>query len=123
MSSIKPSKQRKIVLNASKHKLHKLVVAPLTMELIKEYGIKRISVRKGDTVRVMRGNNAGYEGKVTSLNLKRGRIAIEGLTRKKADGTPVYIWVHASKVQITKLELSDERRKKTIERKAKEERK
>jgi large subunit ribosomal protein L24 len=36
-------------------------------------------VSRGDTVRVMRGDDKGKEGKVLRVNLKTGRIVIEGI--------------------------------------------
>jgi large subunit ribosomal protein L24 len=120
MTSSKPTKQRKMLFNAPYHLRRKMLTAMVSEEITKEYGIKRIEVKKGDTVKVMRGDNVGFEGKVAQVNTKTGRIAIEGLTRKKADGTPVYIWIHASKVMITKLDLSDNKRKASIERKVKQ---
>ena len=120
MVSSKPTKQRKMLFNAPYHLRRKMLTAMVSEEITKEYGIKRIEVKKGDTVKVMRGDHVGFEGKVAQVNTKTGRIAIEGLTRKKADGTPVYIWIHASKVMITKLDLSDNRRKAVIERKVKQ---
>lgn len=120
MVSSKPTKQRKMLFNAPYHLRRKMLTAMVSEEITKEYGIKRIEVKKGDTVKVMRGDNVGFEGKVAQVNTKTGRIAIEGLTRKKADGTPVYVWIHASKVMITKLDLSDNKRKTSIERKVKQ---
>ena len=120
MPSSKPTKQRKILFNAPYHLRRKMLTAMVSEEITKEYGIKRIEVKKGDTVKVMRGDNVGFEGKVAEVNTKTGRIAIEGLTRKKADGTPIYIWIHASKVMITKLDLSDNKRKASLERKVKQ---
>ncbi|HEW64176.1 50S ribosomal protein L24 [Fervidicoccus fontis] len=115
--SIKPKKQRKILFNAPLHIREKLVTSPLSKELRNKYGIKRLPVRSGDTVKIMRGNNAGLEGKVVKVNRKTGRVHIEKVTRDKADGTPVFIPIHASKVMITKLYLSDKERKQIIERK------
>ncbi len=119
MVSSKPTKQRKFIYNTPSHLRKLKLVAPLSKDLRKEVGVRRLPVRKGDTVKVMRGDHVGFEGKVARVDAKSGRIAIEGLTRKKADGTPVYVWIHASKVQITKLDLSDPRRKEIIDRKAK----
>ncbi|WP_338601096.1 50S ribosomal protein L24 [Sulfolobus tengchongensis] len=116
MSSLKPSKQRKILYNLPLHQRKKLLVARVSDDIANQYSIKRIAVRKGDTVRVVRGEQEGKEGKVVDVDTKTGRIAIEGITRKKADGTPVYIWIHASKVMITKLDLSDPRRREKIEK-------
>jgi len=117
--SHKPSKQRKALYNAPLHIRQKLMTAPLSKELREKYGIKRLPVRKGDTVRVMRGDWAGHEGKVTRVDLKRIRIYIEGVQKKKADGTPVYYPIHPSKVMIIKLDLSDPMRREIIERKQK----
>ncbi|AAY79978.1 50S ribosomal protein L24 [Sulfolobus acidocaldarius] len=119
MISSKPSKQRKLVYNLPNHLRYKLLTARLSEDLEKQYGIKRISIRKGDSVKLMRGSQVGYEGKVVEVDRKRGRVAIEGLTKKKADGTPVYVWVHASKVIITKLDTGDKERMDAIERKRK----
>ena len=39
----------------------------------------RIPVSKGDTVRVMRGEEAGKEGKIIRVYPKTGRVTIEGI--------------------------------------------
>ncbi|MCR6691300.1 MAG: 50S ribosomal protein L24 [archaeon YNP-LCB-003-016] len=118
--SKKPSKQRKAILEAPLHKRHDLMAAPLSPELRKKYNRRSFPVRKGDTVLIMRGDFAGIEGKVVEVDLKEMRIHVEGATRKKADGTIVYVPIHPSKVMITKLDLSDELRKKALERKVME---
>ena len=121
MASHKPSEQRAYLRNMQNHRRHKLLTAKLSKELQQQLEIKRLPIRKGDTVKVLRGdkNIINYEGKVVAINRKTGKIAIEGLTRKKADGTPVYRWIHASKVMIIKLDLSDPKRKEIIDRKRK----
>ncbi len=119
VSSAKPSKQRKALYNAPLHLKKKLLNAPLSPELREKYGVKRLPVRKGDTVRIMRGDWKGHEGKVVRVDTKKSRIFIEGVQRKKADQTPVYYPIHPSKVMIVKLDLSDKWRKKIIERRAK----
>ena len=39
----------------------------------------RLPVTKGDTVRVMRGEDAGKEGKIIRVFTKTGRVTIEGI--------------------------------------------
>src|SRR5678809_1277613 len=39
----------------------------------------RVSVTKGDTVRVMRGEDKGKEGKVLRVFPKSGRVTVEGI--------------------------------------------
>jgi large subunit ribosomal protein L24 len=115
-SSTKPSKQRKALYNMPLHLRHKLFNAPLSRELREKYGVKRLPVRKGDVVRIMRGDWRGHEGKVVDVDLKHVRIFVEGVQRKKADQTPVYYPIHPSKVMIIKLDLSDKWRLRIIER-------
>ena len=113
----KPGKQRKRLYNAPAHLRHKFMAAPLSQELISSKGAKTLPVRKGDTVRIMRGDHKGFEGKVSRIDLKRYRIFIEGLTREKVDGTNIFVSVHPSKVMIRNLKLDDKWRKGIVERK------
>ncbi|MEM3673031.1 MAG: 50S ribosomal protein L24 [Candidatus Bathyarchaeia archaeon] len=115
--SAKPSKQRKILRQAPDHIRHKLLAAPLSPELKAEYGVNAIPVRSGDTVRVMRGDHKGFEGKITRVDRKKFRIYVEGLTREKVDGSTIFVPVHPSKVMITRLNLDDKWRKGVLERK------
>ncbi len=113
----KPGKQRRSLYNAPAHLRHKFMAAPLSQELISSKGAKALPVRKGDTVRIMRGDHEGFEGKVSRVDLKRYRIFIEGLTREKVDGTNIFVSVHPSKVMIKNLKLDDKWRKGIAERK------
>ncbi len=112
-----PGKQRKRLFNAPAHIRHKLMAAPLSKELTASKGAKTLPVRKGDTVLIKRGDNKGFEGKVSRVDLKAYRIYLEGLTREKVDGTNIFISVHPSKVQIRSLNLDDKWRKNILERK------
>jgi len=115
-TSSKPSAQRKALYQMPLHLRHKLFNAMLSPELVEKYGVKRLPVRVGDVVRIMRGDFAGHEGKVVEVDLDRVRIHVEGVQIKKADGTPVYYPIYPSKVMIVKLDLSDKYRLKIIER-------
>src|SRR4030067_2739738 len=112
-----PGKQRSRLFNAPAHKRHKLMSAHHAPELMKSHGARTLPVRKGDTVRIMRGDHEGFEGKVSTVDLKNYRIFLEGLTREKVDGTVIFVSVHPSKVLIKNLSLDDKWRKRTIERK------
>jgi large subunit ribosomal protein L24 len=112
-----PGKQRKRLFNAPAHIRHKLMSAPLSRELSASKGAKTLPVRRGDTILIKRGDNKGFEGKVSRVDLKAYRIYVEGLTREKVDGTNIFLPVHPSKVQIRSLNLDDKWRKNIIERK------
>jgi large subunit ribosomal protein L24 len=113
----KPTKQRKMLFQAPDHIRYKFFAAPLSPQLKKSHKVKTIPVRSGDTVRVMRGDHKGFEGKITRVDRRKYRVYVEGLTREKVDGTAIFVPVHPSKVMITNLNLDDKWRKKILERK------
>jgi large subunit ribosomal protein L24 len=113
----KPTKQRKMLYQACDHLRRKFLAAPLSPELRKSKGIKTLPVRKGDAVRIMRGDHKGFEGKIARIDRKKYRIYVEGLTREKVDGTTIFVPLHPSKVMIKNLNLDDGWRKKILERK------
>jgi len=109
-----PRKQRKNHFNAPAHLRHKRMGAPLSRELAASRGVRTLPVRKGDTVRIQRGDHKGFEGKVSRVDLKEYRIYLEGLTREKVDGTNIFLPIHPSKVEIRNLNLDDNWRKNVI---------
>jgi large subunit ribosomal protein L24 len=119
----KPTKQRKMLYQAPDHVRHRLLAAHLSPELRATHIAKSFPVRSGDTIRVMRGDHKGFEGKITRIDLKKYRIYVEGLTREKVDGTTIFVPVHPSKLMITRLNLDDKWRKRILERKQKPQKK
>ena len=59
----------------------------LNKELKTKYDVRAIPVRKGDTIKVMRGTFKGREGKVQTVYRRRWALHIEKLTREKTNGT------------------------------------
>ena len=121
MKSKKPAKQRKSLYQAPHHLRRKYFSSALSDELKSTYKTNSIPIRVGDTVKIMRGDRRGYEGKVSRVDRKDYRIFIEGITREKADGTTVSVPIHPSKVMITRLNLEDKWRKEILNRKTVEE--
>jgi len=81
--------------------------------------VRSLPVRKGDRVRILRGDFKGHEGEVVEVDLKRYSLKIDGVTIKKADGTPVFRPIHPSNVMIIDLKLNDEYRRRIVERRGK----
>jgi len=112
-----PRKQRKMHFNAPAHLRHKQMASPLSPELLAQKGVKTLPVRKGDTIRVTRGDRKGFEGKVSRVDLKNYRVYVDGLSREKVDGTTIFIGLHPSKIMIKTLNLDDKVRKAILSRK------
>ena len=118
-SSSNPGKQRKYRFNAPLHKKRKFLSARLSKDLTKKYNTRNLPLRKGDRVKVARGNYRGTLGKIDRINLKRERIFVEGTDRTKRDGTKSLYPIHPSNVIIHELVLDDKMRKQMLERRAK----
>lgn len=119
MASAKPTKQRKRLFQAPKHKQRRILSAHLSEDLSSRHRVRRVPVRTGDRVRVMRGEFAGLEGKVEKVEYSTGRIFVEGMTREKTAGVSSKLPVHSSKVLVTELNLSDKWRSGLLSEKAK----
>lgn len=116
-TSHKARKQRKAKVDAPLHRRRRMVSAHLDSSLMREYNIRSVPVRKGDTVKVIRGSSEikGSENKVASVDLKNYKIIVENITIPKADGTQTERPVDPSDVIITKLDLSDSWRKRKLD--------
>jgi large subunit ribosomal protein L24 len=96
----------------SKHKREKLLGANLSENLRNQHNKRSMRVIKGDTVRILRGEYVGIEGKVEKVNTERSTLSIEGVQREKIRGGKVKVQIHASNVQIISVNTDDEYRMK-----------
>jgi large subunit ribosomal protein L26e len=69
---------------------------------------RAIPIRKGDEVKIVRGDSKGRDGKVITVYRRKFVIHVERVTREKNNGQPVPIPIKASNVIITKLSLDKE---------------
>jgi len=100
------------------HTKHKMMSSNLSKELRKKYEKRNFPLRKGDSIKILRGEFKGKTGKIETVNLKRLRVIIEGIYRTKKDGTKVGVYFNPSNLQIKELNLEDGKRKQALERKA-----
>src|SRR5919197_3436945 len=97
-----------------KHIRDASICSSLTDDLREQYGRRSIRVIKGDTVKIMRGEYTGIEGKVEKVNTMRGTLSIEGVQREKVRGGNVKVQIHASNVRISGLNIDDKYRQNNI---------
>ncbi len=112
--SIRRNKQRKYRYNAPQHIRTKLVSAPLSKELKEKIKKRRLPLRTKDYVKVMRGSFKGISGEISEIDFKNYKIHINGVQKKKVDGSEVRIAIDPSNVMITSLYLEDDKRLKRI---------
>ena len=125
VKSSKPGKQRKAQFNAPIHVKRKRIRARLQLDKPDERlaGLRSVTIRVGDTVRVVRGDYAPVgkrvggkrnadpvTRKVLNVDANKGRIFLEGAPATKSDNREEAVPVHASNVVVTKLDETDKLR-------------
>ena len=115
--SKQPRKQRKYRYNAPLNVKRKFVGAHLSKELRKKYSKRSASLRKGDSVKIMRGQFRNKAGKVEEVSLKKTSAYVSGIEIVKRDGTKARFPIHPSNLMITELNMDDKKRNKSFERK------
>jgi large subunit ribosomal protein L24 len=109
------------LIHIPKHQRDKMVGAVLEDSLRRQYGRKNIRVIRGDSIRVMRGEYKGVEGKVEKVNTEHATLHIEGIQREKIRGGQVKVPIHSSNVMVISLNLDDHYRSSKLQGAAKEE--
>ena len=79
-------KSRKAHFSAPSSIRRKIMSSHLSKDLKTKYDVRSVPVRKGDTVKIMRGTFKGREGKVTAVYRKKWALHIEKIVREKTNG-------------------------------------
>ncbi len=114
--SKQPRKQRKYRYNAPYHLKQGMMGSHLSKELRVKYKLRSCPVRKGDKVKILRGQFKGQVGKVERVQFKKRRVYILGIEVIKKDGTKVMYPIHPSNLQIAELYLDDKKRLKRLKK-------
>ncbi|MBU1245592.1 MAG: 50S ribosomal protein L24 [Nanoarchaeota archaeon] len=117
IKSKQPRKQRKYLANAPIHIRKRFIVSTFSEELRKKYTRRNFRLRKGDKVKIMKGQFKNRIGKVERINIKQRKIYIQGIENIRKDGTKAFYPIHPSNLMITELFLEDKKRKDALERK------
>ena len=116
-SSKQPRKQRKYRYNAPLHIKNKFVSVHLVKELRDKYNKRNITIKKGDTAKILRGQFKGKTGKIERVDLKETKVFIAGIENIKKDGTKSLYPFQPSNLIITDLDMNDKKRVESLERK------
>ena len=133
MSSTKPNKQRKNAANAPIHTKRKRIRARCLDPAFPN--VRNVTIRVGDIVSVHRGDwgnpghdkdeggkrlggtrgKEGIEANVIGVDVRTGRIFVEGVSLSTAESKAEGIPLHASNVVVTKIDDGDVVRLKKLE--------
>jgi len=115
-SSSKPEKMRKNFASQSvRDRGLRLARATLSADLKTKYGTNSVRVRPGDSVKLVRGEYTGVEGKIQKVFPQEGRVTVEGVTREKIAGGTTPLKIHTSNLIVNSLNLDDKFRRQKME--------
>lgn len=113
---MKPTKMRnQMIYRASHATKSKNVSSPLSKELKKRYSKNSVRVVEGDTVKIIRGEFKGVDGKISEVSVQKNSIAIEGVKKEKTKGDKFDVYIHSSNVIVTGLNSDDKWRMAKLE--------
>ncbi len=114
--SIQPRKQRKALFQSRISSLKKNVSVHYSKELRAKHKKRSAAVKKADKVRVIRGDHKKREGKVIDVDVKAGKIYVEGIINKKQGGKEIPAAIEPSNCIL--IEWAVPRKGKRMVRKA-----
>ena len=87
----------------------------LSKELRKKYGKRSARIIEGDTAKIVRGEFAGVDGKVTKISIADRGVNIEGVKKEKLKGEKFDVYVHTTNIILTGLDSGDKWRINKLE--------
>jgi large subunit ribosomal protein L24 len=120
-SSVQPRKQRKFRHNAPLNVKRKFLTVNLAKDLREKHNARNIKIRKGDKVKVLRGNYRTKTGTVDRIDITNLKIYVTGIEISKKDGSKAKVPLNPTNLQITELKLDDKKRKEKFTPKKKAE--
>ena len=113
---MKPTKMRNKQIYYATMKTASIQLSSLLSEnLRKKYGKKSVRVVEGDSVKVIRGEFTGVDGKVTKVSSADNGLTIEGVKKEKLKGEKYDVFIHTSNIEITGLNTDDKWRINKLE--------
>ena len=104
-----------MIYRASHVTRSKQISSPLSSDLKKKYSKNSVRVIEGDSVKIIRGEFKGVDGKVAKISVEKSSLAIEGVKKEKTKGDKFDVYVHSSNVIVTGLNSDDKWRMSKLE--------
>ena len=113
---MKPTKMRNHQIYRAPYALRsKHVSGSLSKELRKKYGKRSLRLSLDDSVKIIRGEYKGIDGKITKISIDKACIAIEGIKKEKLKGEKIDVFIPSSNILVTALNTNDHWRKSKLE--------
>ena len=101
---MKPTKMRnKMIYHATFQTRSKQLGSPLSKDLRKKYGKRSVRVNEGDSIKIVRGEFKGVNGKIGKISPQKNSVTIEGIKKEKTKGDKFDVYIHTSNLLVTSL--------------------
>ena len=105
---MKPTKSRNnLIYRATFHTKSKQLGSQLSEDLRKKYGKKSVRVIEGDSIKIVRGEFKGVDGKISRISTEKSSVAVEGIKKEKTKGDKFDVYIHTSNLLVTGLNTED----------------
>ena len=105
---MKPTKMRNLMIYQATYQIKsKQLGSALSKDLHKKYGKRSVRVSEGDSVKIVRGEFKGVDGKVSKISIPKSSVAIEGVKKEKTKGDKFDVYIHTSNLVVTALNTED----------------
>jgi len=113
---MKPTKMRnKMIYRATYTTKSKQLGSALSKDLHKKYGKRSVRVIEGDSIKIVRGEFKGVDGKISKISTQKSSVSIEGIKKEKTKGDKFDVYIHTSNLVVTSLNTGDKWRMAKLE--------
>jgi len=109
-----PRRQRRALYSADTFERRRRMTVLLSRELRARFHRRSVPLRKGDTVRVLGGSYKGREERVAKIDRRAYAVTLDNVTLKTADEKMKPLDLRPGHLVITKLNLSDAWRRRSL---------
>ncbi|MCI4350631.1 MAG: 50S ribosomal protein L24 [Thermoplasmata archaeon] len=109
-----PRKQRLARFTAHTTLRRRLMSVPLSRDLRARYGRRQMPVRKGDTVRVLRGSYIGREERVARVDRRSYSVTLDNITVKTGEAKLKPLPLRTNSLLLVRLNLADPWRRRVL---------
>ena len=107
--------RNRMLFQATLQTRSKQMGSALSKDLQKKYGKKSARIVEGDSIKILRGEFKGVDGKISKISTQKSSVAIEGVKKEKTKGDKFDVYIHTSNLVITSLNTSDKWRMAKLE--------
>ena len=107
--------RNRMLFQATLQTRSKQMGSALSKDLQKKYGKKSARIVEGDSIKIVRGEFKGVDGKVAKISTQKSSVAIDGVKKEKTKGDKFDVYIHTSNLVITSLNSDDKWRMAKLE--------